>query len=90
MKTLLKCALPMTFKAVVLTIKNGSIIDAAGGRCEMDGSIKSWQRDRRQAPETGDQLMPGWLSDKARSLDRAKRRERSGSTSCQTWTRGGT
>jgi hypothetical protein len=34
-----KVALPMAFKAVVLTIKNGSIVDAAGGRCEIDGSI---------------------------------------------------
>jgi hypothetical protein len=35
-----KVALPITFKAVVLTVKNGSIIHAVGGRCEIDGSIK--------------------------------------------------
>ena len=35
-----KVVLPMTFKAVVLTIKKGSIVDAAAGRCDIDGSIK--------------------------------------------------
>ena len=34
-----KVTMPMTFKAVILNIKNGSIVDALGGRCEIDGNI---------------------------------------------------
>ena len=63
-----KVALPMTFKAVVLTIKNGSIVDAAGGRCEIDGSIKlgSVTVAKLRKPVTVP-LVPGLLSDKAGS-----------------------
>jgi hypothetical protein len=61
-----KVALPMTFKAVVLTIKNGSIVDADGGRCEIEGSIKlgSVTIAKLRKPVTI-RLAPGLLSDNA-------------------------
>jgi len=61
-----KVTLPMAFKAVVLTIKNGSIVDAAGGRWEIDGNIKlgSVTVAKLRKPVTIS-LVPGLLSDKA-------------------------
>jgi hypothetical protein len=58
-----KVTLPMTFKAVVLTIKNGSIVDTAGGRCEIDGSIKlgGLTVAKLRKPVTVP-LGPGWLA----------------------------
>jgi hypothetical protein len=35
-----KIALPLTFKSVVLIIKNGEIVDAVAGQCLIEGSIK--------------------------------------------------
>jgi hypothetical protein len=66
-----KVALPLTFKAVVLTIKNGSIVDAAGGRCEIDGSITlgSVTVAKLRKPVTVP-LVPGLLRDDPQSKDR--------------------
>jgi hypothetical protein len=33
-------ALPITFKGLVLKIRNGEIVDAAAGECEISGSLK--------------------------------------------------